>query len=304
MSKPCNLNRVSDNLLKGALLCGLLSAVTGCGDDAAGEPDSTVAGTDPALLVAVIVQKPEDRNVYVGAVPEVPEGELDYSRFLEFGNVDVSTYGGHVFVWDRDPARMTRFTSNQALELVDPRPLSFEKHGAGGGGEHVFVSATRAYLLTPDLDTIVVWDPEAMRITDSIPLDLAEGNGGTGGPSLTGFETFAHKGMLVGDHVVWQLVSANWDKNEIHHATTLLMVNVNDDTVRVVEDERCAGANGGYVDERGDYYVRADAYWGYFSIYSAAEEPPHSCVLRIREGETEFDQDYQLDMRELTGSNV
>jgi hypothetical protein len=55
----------------------------------------------PALLVAVIVEGPDDCAVYVGAVPEVPTGELDHSQFLELGSIDVYTSGGYVFVWDR-----------------------------------------------------------------------------------------------------------------------------------------------------------------------------------------------------------
>ena len=292
--------------LSHALLGVSLVAVVGCGDDAAGETNSESSGSNPAVLVAVIVEKPEDRNIYVGAVPEVPEGELDYSHFLEFGSVDVSTFGGYVFVWEREPARMTRFTVNEALDLVAPKTASFERYGAAGGGENVFVSSTRAYLLTPDLDSIVVWDPETMGITGSIPVDLERAFEDVGGQPLEGFETFTHKAMLVGDRVVWQLVSSNWDTNQIRHATTLLVADASDEAenARIVEDERCAGANGGYVDGKGDYYVRADAYWGYFSIYGDAVEPPQSCVLRLRAGETEFDPDYQVDMRNLTGSNT
>jgi hypothetical protein len=237
-----------------ACLALLLGA--GCGDDAVvipapggaapdvGAPDiASPAPTpsSPALLVAVIVEGPDDRNVYVGAVPEVPAGELDYSRFLEFGSVDVYTSGGYVFVWDREPARMTRFSVNDDLSLREDATISFERYGATGGGENVFVSATRSYLLSPQLDTIVVWDPEAMQITGTMDIALPGPPGGTGGPTLSGNETFAHKGQLVGDKVIWQVVTVNWESNVIHHATTLAVVSATtDEPVRVIEDSRCA----------------------------------------------------------------
>jgi len=61
----------------------------GCDTSESGDPsDSMMSADNSAILVAVIVEGPDNRNVYVGAVPEVPTGELDYSSFLEFGSVD------------------------------------------------------------------------------------------------------------------------------------------------------------------------------------------------------------------------
>jgi hypothetical protein len=261
--------------------------------------------SSPALLVAVIVQGPEDRNVYVGAVPEVPTGELDYSRFLEFGSVDVYTSGGYVFVWDREPARMTRFSVNEDLSLSEGPTVSFERYGAAGGGENVFVSATRSYLLSPQLDAIIVWNPESMEITGTIEIALPGPPGGTGGPTLSGNETFAHKGQLVGDNVIWQVVTVNWESNVIDHAATLAVASATtDEPVRVIEDSRCAGANGGHVDERGDYYVRADGYWGFFAAYGDSADSVRTCVLKVPAGTVEFDPSYLVDLGELTGTTI
>ena len=86
----------------------VIAAATGCGSEAA-EPEDDTAGSQPAILVGVIVDDPDARNIYVGAVPDVPEGELDYSGYLELGNVDLSTYGGWVFAWEREASTLTRF---------------------------------------------------------------------------------------------------------------------------------------------------------------------------------------------------
>ena len=290
----------------------LLLLTAGCGDEArvigpAGAPVNDTPASDggSALLTAVIVESPDGRNVYVGAVEEVPTGELDYSSFLEFGSIDAATYAGYVFVWDREPGRMTRFSVNADLSLSEGPTVSFERYGAAGGGENVFVSPTRSYLLSPQLDTIVVWDPETMQITGTIPITLPGPPGGTGGPTLSGFETFAHKGQVVGDNVIWQIVSVNWETQEIEHGATLAVVSATtDEPVRLIEDSRCAGANGGHVDERGDYYVRADGYWGFFAAYGAGAASVRTCMLRVRAGTTEFDPDYLVDTRELTGTPI
>lgn len=299
-----------------AAACGDSARVIMPGEGASSDPgpaegdgarpgDVATSEEGPALLVAVIVEGTDDRNVYVGAVPEVPTGELDYSQFREFGSIDVATFGGYIFVWDREPARMTRFSVNADLSLSEGPSVSFERYGIGGGGENVFVSASRSYMLSPQLDAIIVWDPAAMLITGTIPIELPGTPGGTGGPALSGDETFAHKGQLVGDRVIWQVVTANFDAYSIHHATTLAVASATtEEPVQVIEDARCAGANGGYVDSAGDYYVRADAYWGYFATYGADAASVRTCTLRVRSGQREFDPDYLVDTRELTGTAV
>jgi hypothetical protein len=293
----------------GGVLFG--SFVAGCSDDvvvlqppATAEPGGSDEGeespSNPALLVSVyVVGVDGDRSIYVGAVPKVPEGELDYSDFLEFGNVDVSTNGGYVFVWERDPALMQRYAVNEDLSLTAGPRLSFANYGLGGGGELVYVSPTRAYMLSPQLDTVVVWDPSSMVITGTIPVELPE--------RLTqdGFEPFAHKPQLVGDLVVWQLVVGNFATSQVYPGVVLAVANANDEEpVRFVEDERCIGADGGYVDEHGDYYVRAGGYWGYYVAYGSNPASTRTCILRLRAGEDQFDADYLVDLRELTGSYV
>jgi hypothetical protein len=258
------------------------------------------APMNPALLVAVYVAGvDDDRSIYIGALPDVPSGELDYSSFLEFGNVDVTTHAGSVFVWERDPATMTRFSVNTDLSLSQRETLSFSNYGLGGGGELVYASDTRAYILSPQLDTIVVWDPSQMQITGEIPVDLPAAL------HAPGLEPFAHKGQVVGDSVVWQIVAADFDTSRIHPGVALAMASATtDEPVRFIEDERCVGADGGYVDARGDYYVRAGGYWGLFAAYGDDAAASRTCVLRVRAGEEAFDPEYLVDMRELTGTYV
>jgi hypothetical protein len=275
-------------------------AGAGCGSDAK-DPSSDTAGTQPAVLVGVIVDNPDGRNIYVGAVPDVPDGELDYSSYLEFGNVDISTYGGWVFAWEREAATLTRYSVREDFSLFqDGEKLSFLSYGGGGefvGGELAFISATRAYTLSSELDVVVVWNPTSMEITGTIPMqppDVPEG-----------FASFAHHPAVVGDKVIWEIVSNNYEAKEIHHSVMLAVASTEtDEPVRYVTDERCAGANGGHMDERGDYYVRADGYWGHYAAYGDQASEVQTCVLRLRAGESEFDPEYMVSMESLTGSRI
>jgi hypothetical protein len=289
------------SFLRFITLTGLaIAAGTGCGSDST-EPRDDTAGTQPAILVGVIIDDPDGRNIYVGAVPELPEGELDYSGYLELGNVDLSAYGGWVFAWERETPSLTRYGVREDFSLFQSgEQLSFRNYGAGAefvGGELAFISPTRAYALSSELDLVVVWNPTTMEITGTIPMqppDVPEG-----------FVPFAHHPAVVGDKVIWEIVSTNADTEEIHHAAMLAIASAEtDEPVRYATDERCAGANGGHMDEHGDYYVRADGYWGKYAAYGPRAGEVGTCVLRIRAGEVEFDPDYLVSMESLTGSPI
>jgi hypothetical protein len=72
------------------------------------------------------------------------------------------------------------------------------------------------------------------------------------------------------------------------------------DEVTVSHDERCMGMQFGFVAESGN------AYW--FSDHDASMEwsvqgraAPHDCALRLRAGESSFDDEWELDLTDRTG---
>lgn len=289
---------------RSSLVCALLVACSG--DDAvvvpAGASSDPAAGArraeeGSAILVAAFVRNPDGRNIYVGAVPDVPTGELDYSRYLEFGNVDVSTHGGNVFVWERDPATMTRYSVGADLALAPGPTISFANLGVSGSPAHVFISETRAYTPSPQLDLVVVWNPQAMEIVGTLLMEPPE--------RPAGLETFFFDGRLVGDRVIWSLASTNFDGVSDHPAAAVAIASAfGDEPVQVVEDGRCVGVDGTQVDAEGNYILRAGASWGSYAAYGERPEDVRTCLLRIRPGERQFDPDYLVDMRELTGTYV
>jgi hypothetical protein len=144
----------------------------------------------------------------------VPDGELDHSSYLELGNVDISTYGGWVFAWEREAATFTRYSVRDDFSLFqDGEKLSFLSYSGGGefvGGELALISATRAYTLSSELDVVVIWNPTTMEITGTIPMqppDVPEG-----------FVSFAHHPAVVGDKVIWEIVSTNDETEELHNS--------------------------------------------------------------------------------------
>lgn len=275
-----------------ALSCSAVPTLGACAP--VGPAEDPDAGADgPAILVAAFVRNPDGRNVYLGAVSELPSGDLDYSGFLELGDVEAHAHDGRVFVWEREPAIMTRYTVGAELSLTEDKQLSFANHGANGGARTVYVSETRAYTLSPALDTVVVWNPESMEITGTLAM--------TPPNRPEGLDTLATDGYVAGDQVIWPLRSTNWDGVDYFAGAAVAIASASsDDPVRIVEDTRCVGVDGGHVDDNGDFYLRAGGYWG----SSAAYADERTCVLRIKAGESEFDSSYLLDMEELIGTYV
>ena len=50
--------------------------------------------------------------------------------------------------------------------------------------------------------------------------------------------------------------------------------------------------------------MRADGYWGFFAAYGLDAPSVRTCTLRVRAGALEFDPDYLVDTRELTGTAI
>lgn len=276
----------------------------GCDSGSEGDADGNMGGADSgddaAILVGVFVRTPEGRNVYVGAEPEVPTGELDYSEYLEFSDVEASTHAGYVFIWEREAARMTRYAVTDDLELKKGPTLSFREEGAGNGsgfGSTVYISPTRAYTLSSALDRVIVWDPEAMELTGTIDMEPPE--------RADGLSTSPSAGHVVGDSVIWPLRSTEWDGQNYFPGVAVAIADAHsDDEVRIVEDYRCVGSDGALVDDKGDFYIRAGGYWGTSAAYGKDADDVRTCVLRIKKGEDVFDSDYLIDMKELTGTYV
>lgn len=283
----------SHPLLRGLLLAASVGSFA-CTDDSDEKPEGS--GTNPAVMVVGQAYTTEDYLTYVGVFPDVPQGNIGFSRFREFGNANAYTYGGYVFV--EQDGEVKRFDVNEDLELVDGPVLSWVNYGIAGSNASyaVFASNRRAYTFAPELGLVLVWDPELMELTGTIELDFPE--------RPESMETWAYDGHLVGDKVVWNVFSGDFANARQYPAVTLAIADANSDApIRFVEDERCLGGGPSNVDEDGNLNVQAAAYYGYFYAYGDTEGA-RTCMLRLNRGETELDADFELDYSEFTGSGV
>jgi len=275
----------------GNVACGSVDA----GETATGGPVPGPEGPG-AVMLATALQRPDGADVYVGAFPGLPSGELDYSRLREFGNANVYTAFGYVFV--EEDGVVSRFSVDDEYRLVDGPRMSWANYGFAQANQSyvVFGSPTRAYAFSPPLGLVVVWNPETMELTGTLPLDLPV--------PPEGFETYAYDGVVRGDQVIWSVITANWETYEMTPGVTLAITDAHQDApVTFVQDDRCLGGGTSRVAADGTLYLHAGGNLGIFAAYSADPEV-RTCMLRMNPGETLIDPDFLVDYRQLTGSYV
>lgn len=266
-----------------------------------GTPDSGAPDDEEVVAVSIRVRNPEGRNIYLGAYRGVPEGELDRSRMIELADNDVDYHDGYAYDFSRETGSITRYSVDAELNLVQGPTLSLANLGLNGARGTAFVSDTRAYSYgtTGAALLVAVFDPTAMELDGSIPADaLANDDYPIG---------IVGKPAIFGDYVVFALDWSDRANLRINPKVQVAFVHKDrdDEPLFLVEDDRCAGAYNLFVDDAGDLYVTGTSGGGYFRLYGdeAADLPP-SCALRIKAGETAFDDAFHVDLEAATGSRT
>src|SRR5262245_19692388 len=147
-------------------------AAIGCsGDDEAGEADGG-EGSQPAVVIGNRICTADECLMYLGAFPDVPSGELDQAKMIEFsGLAYVSLFEGRVYSYERESGKLTKFIITDDFLLEPAGELSFEAFGpAGSPARSLVASPSRAFTYLRDPLTIVVWNPSTMEVESEIPM--------------------------------------------------------------------------------------------------------------------------------------
>lgn len=158
------------------------------------------------------------------------------------------------------------------------------------------VSDTKAYASAPIENKIVIFNPTTMERTGEI--DLADTKWGVDGSS-----TPNPLGLFLRDDILY-VGLGEFDNMPVckKGAHMLLIDSKTDKPIKKIEDYRLTsasviGAGGMFVDENNDLYVPCWGSYGYVPGH-------HSGLLRIKNGETEFDKNYCFNLTDRTWQNV
>lgn len=288
--------RVGSSLGSLALCVALTSlSASGCsGADEAGKANDADE-SQPAVVIGNRVCGADECQMYLGAFPDVPTGELDRTKMREFGGLlYISVFEGRVYSYDRESAKLTKFVITDDFGLEEAGELSFAGFGAAGSPAYSqIVSATRAFSYVASAQTIVEWNPSTMEVEREVPT-----------PELVrdGIAVDLNPPVLTAGRVQWPAKWVDFDNLRFDHHAAVLSIDVETLAVELLEDSRASITSSLHATESGDTLVLSDNLCGYFNLFgeAAGQTSPES-VLRIDAG-GEFDAGYRVDLRSATGS--
>lgn len=293
------------------LLLALLPACAGDGDDPepgladdtsaasddTGSDDSTGddATVDGHVLASVVITD-AGRTTYVQVVPELT-GHITNDAGVEIpGNGVLMVSGRDVLVGHAEEPTWVKYTVGTDGSLTETGRMSLMSYGLTAiDYGNTLVDPTTAVSISSDALAAIVWNPQTMTITGTIPLPhLAEE-----GFDLENWTTAAHDGRVYVP-ARW----ADWDNGVILPKVVTTILDPKALTVvGVAEDDRCA--SGGHVvfDADGYAYVMGDGrtYSIQMFAHASGTAVPENCILRIAPGETDFEEDWVVTVPSLTG---
>ncbi|MEZ4328789.1 MAG: hypothetical protein R3B40_26425 [Polyangiales bacterium] len=302
------MNRTSPSRSLPLVLTALSAAlvVLGCGDDGDSPVDMGMGPVDtgmtpdtgtppdagpppPQFIVHSAVQTTDGRSNYFSVVNSVATAQtLDYADSLEIpGRARLYAAEGIGFfaIGDSEDVSITRYELSDAGEFVEGDSISLQSYGVSTMGAQavLFVSATKAYYKDPAQAQIIVWNPTAMTITDSIDLPaeliVADWSLGFGDWILRGTDAFLPA----------RWTTATYDR--VRPGSALIHLDTTNDEVTVTNDARCRGlSRSGELN--GDLYFFSEVITAFGYAVYGTDGGQQDCILRVNAGTTVFDASY------------
>lgn len=281
--------------------------------DAASTSDEAAIDAGPAVepetsfIVGGYIETNEAWYGVLGVVDDLSSNNsFDLGKAVSFdGDFTFTGYQGAVYVGHQENPIIEKWVVNGKgqLELADD--LSFmaygveETHGASHNVIQVIDDET-AWFFDHANGRVLVFNPTTMTTAGETidyyaiydGLDLAAGD----------WPDIGEVGR-VGDYIAVPMFWYAISDDTIPLDTRIALINTKTNDVTIAKDTRCAGSNVMSTDSDGNLYFGPHAAAALWSAEgSAGEAVP--CIIRILNGETEVDQNYLVNLNDLTGGKA
>lgn len=263
-------------------------------------------GDHDALFVAGgwLTTPDEEYIGYLAVLTDISaESAIDLGRVVEFpGDIVYGSPGdGSVFVVLATEPTIQRWVLDENDELVLDDEVGLSQYGIADGvrkSAPVFVAPDSAYYFDGDTLQLVAWNPSTMQTTEAILLDGLEEDG-------FGMRTnYLHRDgdRLIVSASYWRLT----DEEGYLKLNRVAIVDLASHDVIYADDTRCGGVAFQATDSNGHlYFASHPGHTAALSVGMAhtegVSEPAASCIIRVQSGADAFDQDYYVDLNELSG---
>ncbi|NJN24908.1 MAG: DUF4374 domain-containing protein [Cyclobacteriaceae bacterium] len=279
-----------------ALALALLSAwsFTGC------ESDDPEPNSEPIVEVDFAISTVSgawpDQTTYIQGVESLDFTSLGNDNAIELtGSAKTVSYNGSVYATPFGaPANLVKYSMN-----ADGVPEEDERivvPGANTFSTLYFESETVAYgTVAGGISKLIVFDPSTMRITDEINLSKVTSR-------VPGATRTYYLDMIERDDKLFMGVHYENNFMPVNDSAYVAVIDLTANAVeKVIADDRTGMIFGG---ETGPCMVQAsngDIYVNALGTTNAGGNSP-SGVLRIKNGDTDFDQNYFFDLESAVGN--
>jgi hypothetical protein len=278
------------------LTAALATLALACGDDDAPPGAGVGMGPNPELYaLASEIETPEGDVLYLNVVPDLSAPFDLITDGIELP--DTSTFqavGEMVFAAPNDSPTITRYVLDENDRLQRDETISFAGLGVTSAREYALISETKAYLFDYTAYKVHVWNPTDMTLS-GVELDLSAARHDERGPLWLAQWRFDH--VRRGDQL---LIAGGWWDDDSGPApySLVLAFDTANDSVTVLEDDRCVTLGGSKLAANGD------AFFFFLAYGIVVNESASPCALVIRNGETQFDPSYAPNLPAMLGGRI
>ena len=280
----------------------------GCSDEGdkaeADKPDDRTAEDKKEAHPLVVLTEREATGKafhYLHVLEDWPEsGELDYDKALELGPPGVMKIdSGKIYFYHAEKGEIEKYSVDDALEVKSEARLSFLAYGIKEfDPEPIWASKDLAFMVDEKTAQVASFNPTTMKIKEVTPVnpDVLERDG-----LKVQFQLGLASGKRLFTSVNWR----SWETNKVYTATVLGVFDQEDPAngPDLIEDKRCAAsvAVGPFLDDKYVYAV-GDGVNGFDIIANPMASNRPQCVVRMPVDGDAFDEDYFIDIQEVTKS--
>ncbi|MEN7548765.1 DUF4374 domain-containing protein [Rapidithrix thailandica] len=279
------------------LMLSAMYLLTGCSDDENPAPGNNGTPLESGYAISTVSGAWPDMTTYIQWVPELGFTSIGNDQAIELtGKASTVSYGGAVYAMPFGaPANLVKYVVGS--DSVPKEEERIVVPGANTFASLHFKSETLAYgTVSGGISKLIIFDPSTMRITDEISLSAVTGK-------FSEATRTYYLDMLERDNKLFMGVHYENNFEPVNDSAYIAIIDLNTNEVeKVLSDGRTGMFFGGHapktgmiLDEKGDIYVQA------LGTTNAGGEAP-SGVLRIKKGQTDFDQGYFLDLEAVTGN--
>lgn len=282
-------------------------ADTGDGDgDAGGGGGAGDGDGEASWVVGGWIETADSWYGILGVVDDLSrENSLDLDEVVSFdGDFTYTGFGGAIYVGLEADPRIEKWIVNDEGQLELDDEISFMAYGV----QETFGASHNVIQIVDD-ETAWFFDHANARAIYFNPSDMS-----ANGTMIDYSEIYDGLDLdsdwpdigdigRVGEYLAVPMFWYSGDDDTIPVETRVALISTEDETVTIATDTRCAGSSVMSNDSDGNLYIGPHAA---AALYSAAGDAGDAvpCIIRIKNGENEIDQDYLVSLNDLNGGKA